>query len=415
MADNEFMNLPERPKLRMVEPMWVEHMGQRFLHLRDPMALSDMTIMAPEAVAPLLALLDGTRSLAEIRSGAALRFGLSLTEANVRSLVGQLDKALMIENGEYRRAHRRALDEYRGLEFRRPAHAGAVYPRAAHALASAIDDWGRRFPAESSAPSPGGDLVGMVCPHIDFERGHATYAKLWQQAEPDLSDVELAIVLGTDHSGGLGRITLTRQSYATPYGALRTDADVVDRLARSLGREAFEEELHHVNEHSIELALVWLHHFTRDMDIGVVPILCGSFHEFTNGDALPDEDSRMMEAAEIVAHVARRRRTLIVAAGDLAHVGPAFGDERALDEAAKSGLRTEDAASIRAICSGDADEFLALSRAESDRRKICGLPPIYLMLRALEGAAGAHMGYDQCPADSANGSVVSIVGALLYR
>ena len=72
---------------------------------------------------------------------------------------------------------------------------------------------------------------------------------------------DLAIIFGTDHSGGLGKVTPTRQSYATPYGVLPTANGIVDRLADALGEEeAFAEELHHRKEHSIELASVWLHH-----------------------------------------------------------------------------------------------------------------------------------------------------------
>ena len=36
------------------------------------------------------------------------------------------------------------------------------------------------------------------------------------------------------------------------------------------------------------------------------------------------------------------------------------------------------------------------------------------MLKLLEDAKGESLGYDQCPADAENGSVVSIVGALLF-
>ena len=50
---------------------------------------------------------------------------------------------------------------------------------------------------------------------------------------------------------------------------------------------------------------------------------------------------------------------------------------------------------------------------------MCGLPPIYMLLRYLERAgmsslSGEEFGYDQCPADERGGSLVSIVGVLLY-
>ena len=408
------MSIPPKPKIRPVEPMWVEHLGQRFLYLRDPAQMSESTIMLPSYLAPLVAFLDGTRDLTAIRAALALGVGLELTEDDLHSIISQLDQALMIENGSYRRAHRRALDSYRLGQYRPPSHAGAVYPESPAQLDIVIDEWRRRFRPDTPVSRPDGDLVGMLCPHIDYNRGHATYARLWQQAQDDLGSIELVIVLGTDHQGGLGRITPTLQNYHTPYGTIETDTDTAEEIAGILGKSAFDEELHHRSEHSIELALVWMHHFMRDADVLALPILCGSFHHFTNGGSSPREDDSMTEILDVLGRTMKSRRTLVIAAGDLAHVGPAFGDLEPLDDMAKARLKAEDGASINAICSGSPGEFLDISVAESDARKICGLSPIYLMLRLLEGASGVHMGYDQCPADHNGGSVVSIAGALLY-
>ena len=156
-------NIPERPTLRLVEPMWVEHMGRRFLHLRDPMSLSDVTVMIPEAAAPVVTLLDGSRNLAEIRSALALRFGITATDGEVRSMIGQLDQALLIGNGEYRRARRRALKAYRDADHRPPSHVGAVYPESASALEATIERWcGETSPnghVERPDGEPGRDAV----------------------------------------------------------------------------------------------------------------------------------------------------------------------------------------------------------------------------------------------------------------
>ena len=413
------MPIPEFPKLRPLEPMWVEHMGRRFLYLRDPLNLAGETLMIPEHAAPIIALLDGTRNPAQIRTGMALRFGANLAEDDVRSIVEALDGALLIENGAYRRAVRRALAEYRAADARPMSHAGAVYPADAAELSAQVDEWTRRFAPDEPAPKPnGGRLAAIVSPHIDYQRGAATYAKLWRAAGDDLDEIELAVILGTDHRGGAGRITPTRQRYATPYGAIPTDEDALRRLERALGKSAYDEEINHVSEHSIELAAVWLHHFARarGAEIAVLPVLCGSFYEFTNGGgAHPDGDARLSAALDALGEIVRRRRTLIIAAGDLAHVGPAFGDPEPLDDAGKTQLRTEDAESIDAILAADSERFLSVSQAESDKRRLCGLPPIYMALRLAEGASGGvAVGYDQCLADEQNGSVVSIIGALLY-
>ena len=214
---------------------------------------------------------------------------------------------------------------------------------------------------------------------------------------------------------GPGTITPTRQSYATPLGVLPTDVDAVDDLADALGGEAaFDEELHHANEHSIELALVWLHHFMDGRPVDVVPVLCGSFHRFVTGEEDPESDDRIGAVVEALRRAAAGRRTLVIAAGDLAHAGPAFGDPRPLDAVQKTDVASRDDETISAICGGDAASVMSGVQREMDSRRLCGLPPIYMALRYLARANGEAVGYVQCPADEAGGSIVSIAGVLLY-
>ena len=290
-----------------------------------------------------------------------------------------------------------------------------MYPSDPDELGAAIDAYGAGVETPIDAAAPPGRLVGVVSPHIDYERGGTTYAELWQRSAANLEDVELAIILGTDHHGGPGTLTPTRQSYTTPLGVLPTAVDVVDTLAGALGPDrAFAEELHHVTEHSIELAAVWFHHAIGGRPCPVVPVLCGSFGDFVAGEHDPEESEPIESAVACLREAAAGRRTLVIAAADLAHVGPAFGDGAPVDAVGRTALAGQDAASIAAICDGDADAFFSLSRQERDARKICGLSPIYVALRLLGTVRGESLGYVQCPADVSGSSVVSIVGALLY-
>ena len=128
------------------------------------------------------------------------------------------------------------------------------------------------------------------------------------------------------------------------------------------------------------------------------------------------EDENIVNVVQFLRDATEDRNTLVIAAGDLAHMGPAFGDSAPLDTIARARLSAEDSASMEDIRKGDAAGFFERSRAESDARRICGISPIYLMLEFLKGKQilGESMGYDQCPADAQGGSVVSIAGALLY-
>lgn len=400
------------PRLRSVEPQWVEHQGRRFIYLKDPLALASNAVLVPEVLAPLLALCDGTRDVSGLRAAMMLRTGHQLAPSTIQDFLSQLDRAFLLEGDAYVEASARALAAYRTAEHRPPSHAKYVYPDDPTALSASLKEYCDSYRTD---PSPRSGLVGMVCPHIDYARGHATYAELWQRARPALEEIELAIVFGTDHMGGPGAMTLTRQSYATPLGVLPTDVGVVEAVADALGQEtAFAEEVHHVNEHSIELALVWMHHFLGGRSCDVVPVLCGSFHKFVTGEEDPGNDGRIEAAIATLRQAASGRKTLVIAAGDIAHVGPAFGDTQPLDQAALAELAALDDETISTICEGDAEAFFDGSRRELDARRLCGLPPIYLALRYLEDARGEALGYAQCPADGAGTSVVSIAGVLLY-
>jgi AmmeMemoRadiSam system protein B len=228
-------------------------------------------------------------------------------------------------------------------------------------------------------------------------------------------EAELVIMLGTDHQGSAGTLTLTEQSYATPWGVLPTDLGIVRTLAADLGEEAsFAEELHHRGEHSIELAASWLHFMRGGEPVPMVPILCGHFGAFVEGHADPAEHEPFAVAVRALREVMDSRRTLVVAAADLAHVGPAFGDSYGLDSIGKAQLRSADERLLETIYAGDARAFFELLRAEGDRRHVCGLPPIYLTLRLLGEVRGRPAGYALCPADTRGTSAVTIAGVTLY-
>src|SRR5436190_1451835 len=172
-------------------------------------------------------------------------------------------------------------------------------------------------------------VIGFILSLCDGSRDEdairaALSAELKQAVEPaQLADI--LVVFGTDHVGGPGAITLTRQRYDTPFGPLDTDLPAVDAVAEALGQEAaFAEELHHRGEHSIELAAVWAASLLGDRRPPMLPVLCGSFFPYTNEDADPALDARLTAAVDALKRATAGRRVVAVAAGDLAHVGPAF-------------------------------------------------------------------------------------------
>ena len=70
---------------------------------------------------------------------------------------------------------------------------------------------------------------------------------------------ELIIILGTSHYGsGPELFSATKKNYATPFGAVKTDAEFIDRLSARYRGDLFADELLHRNEHSIEFQALFL-------------------------------------------------------------------------------------------------------------------------------------------------------------
>ncbi len=385
--------------------------GDVRLALRDPDELIEGTVLVAAALAPVLELCDGEHSLASLQTALSLRHGISLPMATLESLMDQLDAALLLEGNRAQAARDEARAAFRNLPFRQPALAGLSYPADPAELSTMLDEFVAAVDAEPESEERA--IRGIVSPHIDYERGGAVYARTWSHARQAVQEAEVVVVFGTDHAGSPGALTPTRQHYATPWGTLPTDQGVIDRLEEAWGDDSlFAEELHHRREHSIELAAVWLHYMRKGEPVALVPLLCGSFLPFTAGEAHPRELPQLARSMAALDESLAGRRVLVVAAADLAHMGPAFGDPQPLAAQEKEKLAQFDQGLLAAVCQGDPESFLGHLRQSRDRQKVCGLPPIYLALQLLGAARGRVLDYAQCPADETAGSVVSVAGAV---
>jgi len=388
------------------------HQGQQGVILADPLGIVDRTLFLPAALAPLLPLMDGSRNLGTLRTGFELRTGIPLSPRVIENLILELDASRLLDNAQFAQAVEEATEDYRQAKSRKPIMAGRSCPGDARELASLLQGY---IDAAGETPAWSSDVKGIISPHIDFPRGGPVYGKAWAAATPAVKDAELIVILGTDHNGGEGQVTLTRQSYETPWGVVPTEQEVVDKIA-ALAKEdtVFGGELRHRCEHSVEAALIWAHHLRRDRACRVVPILCGSFESFIRQNVNPSTSSAVSATINALREAAGRRRTIIVAAADLAHVGPAFGDLLPLDLAARARLEAQDRRLLEILGKADPEAFLAEVRADGDQRRICGIPPIYIMLEVLAGMKGTVTGYAQCSASEDGTSIVSICGMVYH-
>jgi len=402
-----------KPKLREIKTEPAVEEGQSGVLLSDPIGVSSKTVFVPSSLALLLSLIDGTRDIGTLIAGYQLRTGRYLGCSQIEDFIRNLDEAFFIDNERFAQAYKTVLDDYRSASSRPLVLAGKSYPDNVEELEAFLKEHLDQI-EDNGKNDYVGDIKGLISPHIDFARGSKTYAKVWLKAKAAVREAELFIILGTDHKEGDGRITLTHQSYETPWGIMPTDQDIVAQFKKQIGEGIFERELNHRSEHSVEAAIIWLHYLLEGKTCQILPVICGSFPSFIESCKSPIETPHIASTVEVLKEVISNRRTIIIAAADLAHQGPAFGDPIPLDLAEKVRMAEQDKKLIDIISRGNAEDFFSEIKNERDRRHVCGVPPIYIALSVLSEISGKSIDYQQCPASEDGTSFVSICGLLFH-
>jgi hypothetical protein len=427
----------EYPRLRPVEAFPVDHEGAKLLALRDPAGYTSSVLMVPFGLVPLLALFDGQHSVVDIQAEIMRRQqGELVPRDKIEEVIGTLDEHGFMESSTF--AERRtSIDQaFLASPVRAAAHAGGAYPGDAEGVRKAFAGFFKRpagpgpIAADGTAktgaevPSaevpraevpraevPRAEVRGIIAPHIDFHRGGPAYAWAYREMAERCS-ADLFVIFGTCHTGMAEPFALTRKDWQTPIGDVRVDQPFVETLAARSGVSCFASELAHRTEHSIEFQAVFLQYlFGGRRDFTIVPVLTSFAHEALATGQTPAADSRVQQFLEALMETAATsgRRVACVAGADLAHVGPRFGDPDPISAEELARVGREDREMLREVERGDPEGFFASVAADRDRRRICGLSPIYALLHVLDGQPGGLRHYGQWPDPQAVVTYASVV------
>lgn len=390
--------------------------GALALMLRDSEGVAPAAIMVRRELAPVVARFDGRRTAQQIATELAPR--VAVDTATIERLAAELDAALFLDSPSFR-AKKADLARRFGEAAVRPAsHAGGAYHADPRELAGYLD--GECIGRAPPPPVRRARRLRAVCaPHMDLWRaavgyGHA-YRALGAALADGCADVDTFFVLGTSHAPMRRPFAVCDKAFATPLGELPPDREAVLELSKGSRFDVFADAYNHKGEHSVEFQVVFLQHLLRGRPARIVPILCGLGDAQVRGrDPTLDGDAESFLRALTAAVAARGRRAMVVAGADLAHVGPRFGDPRPLDARERQGLEARDGATLERVVAGDARGFFEHAVADLDTRRLCGVGPIYTMIRALDGGTEADLlNYEQC-VDPHEGSIVSHASLALW-
>lgn len=399
------------PRLRPVETIFVQDRARgRVLMLRDTEGIAPGAVVVPAHLAAVIGRFDGHRTTAQIAEDASRATGRTVSVELVEQLAAELDAACMLDTPRFRARRREVVRDFAAAPVRPASHAGGAYHADPNELGRYIEDEClARAPARPRRGAAG-SMLGLCAPHMDLWRAAVGYGHAYRALAERLDEeVDTFILLGTSHAPMRRPFAVCAKAFATPLGALEPDHEAIRGLEAASRFDLREDEYLHKGEHSLEFQAVFLRHVLgpRAATARIVPVLCGLGDAQVSGrDPALDADAESFLVALRRLVEDRQGRVLVIAGADLAHVGPRFGDARPLDERGKERLRARDAESIDLALGGDAPGFFRHVAADLSTRRVCGLGPIYTMLRALPGGRGERLHYDQ-HVDPDEGSIVS--------
>lgn len=378
--------------------------------LRDTQGVASSHVLLGEEHLPVVARFDGRATCAEIARAASRETGRRVPTELVVQLATELEEALFVEGDAYRQARARAHAAFRSAAVRPASHAGGSYHADPLLLGRYLDESCLGTDRHGEDGGDGhGPLVGLIAPHIDPWRGARCYGHAYRALARALARQEgpsTFILFGTSHAPMRRPFALCRKAFETPLGRVEVDGEAVDAIAAASGFDVYEDEFNHAREHSLEFQAVFLRHLLGDRAIRIVPVLASLGASITAG-ASPRTDGDAERFLDAVSSIVERQRAVVIAGADLAHVGPRFGDEAPLSARDRDALEGKDRASLGHAAEADAEGFWDHVRGDLDTRRVCGLAPIYALLRTMRPTTRGHLAHYEQTIDPEEGSIVS--------
>ncbi len=378
-----------KPRLRPVEAFALPDGNGTRIGLRDRTGLSECVLALSPAALQVVSLMDGSHTCDGILDKSIAAVGQSLPIDVLQALMTQLEDARFLEGAQFEAYYESRLRDFRQTGVRTVQHPEAV------GVAGGSQDVFIDMLAEAPA-HPGTGLVrGLVAPHLDYPRGRpcyaAAYATLRNRPVP-----HRVVILGTNHFGLSSSVVATASDFATPLGRVKTDVDFIERLEHVCG-DLRAYELDHVQEHSIELQILWLQHLFGADSFTTAAFLCPDPCGPT-GTAPYDGQGVDLRAFALALREQVDQDavdTLVVAGADLSHVGAAFGDERRLDQTYLEEVKRRDLSALSELTRDDPDAFVRCVAEGKNPTSVCSAGCLFTLATVLRPCEVTLLDYHQ--------------------
>lgn len=255
-----------KPKLRKLDRFPLERDGESLLVLLDPHRLDEPLAVDP-LLGPYLDMMDGQRSIAQMRQSLILRGKAALPLEELQAVVDTLAECGFLDDDRFKARWRQALLEFQSTALLPACLAGVAYPQDPQLLREHF----KTLSTETATPA----RLAHIWPYCPYPfTGDNPDLGAFLSALPPAQDLDGIVLLVTSHHDG-----------AMPYQILDKDLDTVlgqlpgaQRIASALIRPRpwlIQEPLRWKGEQSLEVPLLALRATYQDACPPILPLLCG--------------------------------------------------------------------------------------------------------------------------------------------
>lgn len=383
------------PKLRPdLQYQIVEDESEEFIILIDPKGYSGQPIAIPSGLMHLFNLIDGEIGAEGFAEKVKELYGedANLVLEPFGKLLEYMDYGGFLDSEAFK-IIKGDVDKYLASPVRPSVCAGNSYSPNPEELKKEMEFIDQSV--DSDTIEEGADSI--IVPHIDFRIGpgaHKAYASGYHALRGQKPD--LVVIFGTAHYGNSSHFMFTKKDYSTPLGIIKTDKELIDQLSENLSFDMKIDDLAHRMEHSIELQTVLAQHFFSDKGFKLLPVLVGSFQDYIASGKKPSDDEQFNEFVEKLRKIIEEsgRKAVFIASADFSHIGRKFNDDFDAEPVLET-ISAEDGILLDSLEKCNSEDFFSTIAGIKDKNRVCGLSPIYSMMKTCNPKKGKKMEYHQ--------------------
>ena len=349
-----------RPQIRNFQPLGMEKDGKSFVMLRDPSMLAEQQMAVLPQVLQLILMFQGRETLDEIAAKTQAPLHI------LRDVVTRLDEVGLIWGPRFEELERVAkakITEHGHF----PISCSASLGQDAQTCHEAMDKW----LSDMEDPEIEGTILGLVAPHLDYQRGWPGYAAAYRALKKD-EKPNRVIILGTNHFGIGDGVVVSEYGFATPIGKASADKSMLAFLEKTLGsKRIYADQIDHLGEHSVQMHIPWIQHFYGDVPMLAALIPNPLVPLVADDDARATTEQFVDAVRTALAELGGR--TLLIASSDLSHVGQQFGDPGTINDESANQVEKIDRERLAAYCKKDTAAFEGLFIKDQNRTRWCSV------------------------------------------